>query len=600
MSQKHYLKDLLTEGSRMSRRQTLWRLLGLIRSLWGVMIFSIAMRALNQTASIAILTLGAWGVSLAVARPAAGDLRPILVALVVMGLFKGILRYLEQFSGHYVAFHLLATMRDQFYRRIEPLAPAVLMGNRSGDVVSRATADVERIEVFYAHTIAPAATAVLVPALALTALARFDGLLALTLLPFLAGVGLLAPWLADRLGRQLGMALRRVVAGVNAHFTDSIQGLREIVAFGRGADRRLEIREQGERLVSVQARAARVAGLQNGLTDALVATGILSVLGVGLWLVGQGRLVPLLLPPIVALTMTTFGPVLAAASVVHDLNQALAGAARLFALMDRTPAVRDNVTAPPPEPVEPSIRFQEVRFRYRDDGPWVLKYLGFEVPAGRTVALVGPSGAGKSTVVNLLLRFWDANKGHVRLGQYDVRDFPQEDLRRRVAVVSQHTYLFNTTIKENLRLGNPQADDAEIERAARLANIHDFVAALPQGYDTPVGEMGVKLSGGQRQRLAIARALLKDAPILVLDEATSNLDAETERDIQAAIHRLTQGRTTLVIAHRLSTVVNADEILVMDGGCIVERGRHAELLACGGVYARLFARQQDELGEQLC
>lgn len=582
----------------MSRRQTLWRLLGLIRSLWGVILFSIAMRTLNQTASIAILTLGAWGVSLAVARPAAGDLRSILVALVVMGLFKGILRYLEQFSGHYVAFHLLAIMRDQFYRRIEPLAPAILMGNRSGDVVSRATADVERIEVFYAHTIAPAATAVLVPAIALIVLARFDVALALTLLPFLAGVGLLTPWLADRLGRQLGMALRRVVADVNAHFTDSIQGLREIVAFGRGADRRREIREQGERLVSVQARAARVAGLQNALTDALVATGILSVLGVGLWLVGQGRLHPLLLPPIVALTMTTFGPVLAAASVVHDLNQALAGAARLFALMDQVPAVRDRVAAPPPEPVEPSIRFEEVWFRYRDDGSWVLKDLGFEVPAGRTVALVGPSGAGKTTVVNLLLRFWDTNKGHVRLGQYDVRDFPQEHLRRRVAVVSQHTYLFNTTIKENLRLGNPQADEAEIERAARLANVHDFVVSLPQGYDTRVGEMGVKLSGGQRQRLAIARALLKDAPILVLDEATSNLDAETEREIQAAIHRLTQGRTTLVIAHRLSTVVNADEILVMDGGCIVERGRHAELLAQDGVYARLFARQQDELAER--
>ncbi len=593
----------------MSRRKVLRRLLGLIRSLWGMMIFSITMRTLNQTSGVAILTLGVWGVSLAVARSGAGDLRPILVALVVMGLFKGVFRYLEQFSGHYVAFHLLAIMRDRFYRRIEPLAPAVLMDQRSGDVVSRATADVERIEVFYAHTIGPAATAVLVPTLALTVLARFDVALSLTLLPFLAGVGLLTPWLADRLGWRLGMALRRVVADVNAHFTDSIQGLREIVAFGRGADRRREIREQGERLVSVQARAARVAGLQNGLTDGLVATGTLSVLGVGLRLVGQGRLHPLLLPPIVALTMTTFGPVLAAASVIQDLNQALAGAGRLFALMDRTPVVRDSVTAPPPEPVEPSIHFEDVYFCYQvshdeDDGrgqhaaEWVHNGLSFDVPAGRTVALVGPSGAGKSTVVNLLLRFWDANKGGVRLGQYDVRDFPQEDLRRRVAVVSQHTYLFNTTIKENLRLGNPQADEAEIERAARLANIHDFVVSLPQGYDTPVGEMGVKLSGGQRQRLAIARALLKDAPILVLDEATSNLDAETERDIQSAIHRLTQGRTTLVIAHRLSTVVNADEILVMDGGRIVEHGQHAKLLARGGVYARLFARQQDELGER--
>ena len=577
------------------------------------MLFSITMRTLNQGSGIAILTLGAWALSFVlspalsmvkweakglVIAQSTGDLTPILMVLVVMGLFKGILRYLEQFSGHYVAFHLLVIMRDRFYRRIEPLSPAILMDSRSGDMVSRAIADVERIEVFYAHTIAPAATAVLVPAIALTVLARFDVALMLTLLPFLGGVGLLAPWVSDRLGRRMGMELRQVVAEVNAHFTDNIQGLREIVAFGNETARRREIRKRGERLVSVQARAAHIAGLQNGLSDALVATGTLSVLGMGLWLVGQGRLDSLLLPPIVALTMTSFGPVLAAASVIQDLNQALAGAGRLFALMDQTPVVRDRVTAPPPEHVEPSIRFQGVRFRYRDDGPWLLNDLDFEVPAGLTVALVGPSGVGKTTVVNLLLRFWDTNKGHVRLGQYDVRDFPQEDLRRRVAVVSQHTYLFNTTIKENLLLGDPQADDAEIERAARLANIHSFIVSLPQGYNTCVGEMGVKLSGGQRQRLAISRALLKDAPILVLDEATSNLDAETERDIQSALHRLTQGRTTLVIAHRLSTVVNADKILVMDSGRIVESGRHAELLAKGGVYARLFARQQDELAER--
>lgn len=585
------------------------RLLGMIRSLWSAMMFSITMRTLNQVSGIAILTLGAWALSPAlnmvkgeakglVVAQSMSNLRPILVALVVMGLFKGILRYLEQFSGHYVAFHLLVIMRDQFYRRIEPLSPAVLMDSRSGDVVSRAIADVERIEVFYAHTIAPVAAAVLVPTIALGVLARFNVALALTLLPFLVGVGLLAPWMSDRLGRRMGMALRQVVAEVNAHFTDNIQGLREIVTFGSEMERRREIRKRGERLVGVQARAAHVAGLQNGLSDALVATGTLSVLGIGLWLVGQGRLDSLLLPPIVALTMTTFGPVLAAASVIQDLNQALAGAGRLFALMDQTPVVRDRVTAPPPEQVEPSIRFQEVQFRYRNDGPWLLNDLDFDVPAGLTVALVGLSGVGKTTVVNLLLRFWDTNKGHVRLGQYGVSDFPQEDLRRRVAVVSQHTYLFNTTIKENLRLGNPQADDDEIERAARLANIHSFIISLPQGYNTSVGEKGVKLSGGQRQRLAISRALLKNAPILVLDEATSNLDAETERDIQSALHRLKKGRTTLVIAHRLSTVVNADKILVMDGGRIVESGQHAELLAQGGVYARLFARQQDELAER--
>jgi len=602
----------------MNRREILARLLGMLRPFWGVMSLSVTMRILGQSSGIVMLTLGAWGVSLVLSdveglvlmQPESAAPGRIILALVAIGLFKGLLRYLEQFTGHYVAFHLLAVMRNQFYRHIEPLAPAGLMDTRGGDVVSRAIADVDRIEVFYAHTIAPALTAVVVPTLALLGLAWLDGALAVALLPFLLGVGLIAPWMSDRLGQRLGMRVRQLVADVNAHLTDSVQGLREIVAFGYESRRRREIWQRGERLVGVQARVVHVAGLQNGLTDGLVAGGVLSVLALGLWLVGQGRLELVYLPPALALATATFGPVLAASNVIHEFNQGLASADRIFALMDQSPAVRETVTAPPQEPVEPSIHFENVHFGYQvtrepDDGQvrpvgaWVHAGLSFDVPAGRTVSLVGPSGAGKSTVVNLLLRFWDTSRGRVRLGQYDVRDFPLEDLRRRIAVVSQQTYIFNTTIRENLRLGKPDATNAEIERAARLANIHDFITSLPQGYDTRVGEMGGRLSGGQRQRLAIARALLKDAPILVLDEATSNLDAETEREIQTAVYRLMEGHTTLVIAHRLSTVVNADEILVMDGGRIVERGQHAQLLARGGVYARLFARQQDEVQDAL-
>ncbi len=577
----------------MSRWNIFWRLLAIIRSMWGVMIFSIIMRTLNQCSGIAILTLGTWGISQAIAQPAS-DLCPIFTALIVIGLFKGILRYLEQFSGHYVAFRLLATIRDRFYRGIEPLAPAIMMNNRSGDMVSRAIADVERIEVFYAHTIAPAITAFFMSAITLITLSYFDGLLALTLLPFLIGVGLLAPWISDLLGKNLGIKLRRAVAEVNAHLIDSIQGLREIVAFGHGTARLREIRERGNILVNIQARSAHIAGLQNGFTDGLVAAGTLSVLGMGLLLVEQGRLNPLYLPPIVALTTTSFGPILSAASVIQSLNQALASAGRLFAVMDQKPTIQDGDTMPQ-EPIEPSIHFHDVFFRYKDNNSWLLRGLEFNVPAGSTIALVGSSGMGKTTVVNLLLRFWDVNKGRIDIGRYDIRNLPQEYLRQHIAVVSQYTHLFNTTIRENLRLSNPHVCDAEIEQAARLANIHNFIVSLPQGYDMQVGEMGIKLSGGQRQRLAIARALLKDSPILVLDEATSSLEAETESKIQTSIRQLMKGRTTLVIAHRLSTVVNADEILVIDAGHIVERGQHAKLLIQGGIYTRIFARQQDEL-----
>ena len=590
----------------MNRCRTFTRLMGMIRSLWGVMILSILMRAMGQGSGIAILTLGAWGIGLVVLGPDPGFLGMFVVSLAVAGMLKGIFRYLEHFTGHYVAFHLLAIMRKRLYLHLEPLAPAGLVNTHSGDLISRSMADVSRIEVFYAHTIAPAVNAILVPALALVALSWFDSLLIWTLLPFIVGVGVFAPWLSDRMGKTFSMGVRKAAGDVSAYLTDSIQGLREIVAFGNENLRRKEIWAGGERLVSAQSRVAYASGVQNAITDSMIAGGILSVLGVGLWLIDQGGLSILQLPPILALATTSFGPILGASNVIHEFNQAMAGAGRLFAIMDLSPVVRETTTTPPSDPVEPTIHFEDVYFRYpaveqsandqiSSPTPWVHAGLSIDVPAGRTIALVGRSGAGKSTVVNLLLRFWDVDKGRVRIGKHDVRDFPLEELRRRIAVVSQHTYIFNTSIQENLLVGNPQASDANIERAARMANIHDFIVSLPGGYKTRVGEMGVKLSGGQRQRLAIARALLKDAPIMILDEATSNLDAENEREIQASIHQLVRGRTTLVIAHRLSTVVNADEILVMDGGRIVERGNHTELLARSGVYALMFARQQDEL-----
>jgi ATP-binding cassette subfamily B protein len=279
--------------------------------------------------------------------------------------------------------------------------------------------------------------------------------------------------------------------------------------------------------------------------------------------------------------------------VYREVKQALTNMERLFGLLDQRQDVQDRTKALPLAATRPTVRFEQVYFGY-DERRRILHGVDFEVPAGGTVAVVGHSGSGKSTLTRLLYRFYDVDGGHIRIDGRDIRDYTQASLRAAIAIVPQDTVLFNDTIFYNIRYGRTDADREEVERAARAAHIHDFILAMPDGYETEVGERGLKLSGGEKQRVAIARALLKNPAILIFDEATSALDSQSEKSIQAELDRIQVGRTTLIIAHRLSTVMNADQILVMDAGRIVERGRHAELLAAAGYYAQMWRLQQEE------
>jgi ATP-binding cassette subfamily B protein len=286
--------------------------------------------------------------------------------------------------------------------------------------------------------------------------------------------------------------------------------------------------------------------------------------------------------------------------VYREIKQSLTDMEAMFRLLDEHAEIQDAASARPLQVDGGEVRFDQVRFGYGPDRE-ILKGIAFTVPAGRTVAIVGPSGAGKSTLSRLLFRFYDVTEGRITIDGQDLRDITQASLRRAIGIVPQDTVLFNDTIRYNIAYGRPGASQEEIERAAELARIHDFVVSLPQGYDTRVGERGLKLSGGEKQRVAIARTILKEPRILVFDEATSALDTHTEKEIQASLREVSKDRTTLVVAHRLSTVVDADEILVLDHGAIVERGRHGELLAAGGRYAEMWARQQEakELHQRL-
>jgi ATP-binding cassette subfamily C protein CydCD len=314
---------------------------------------------------------------------------------------------------------------------------------------------------------------------------------------------------------------------------------------------------------------------------------------VGGALATQGRLDPTYVPLATLLSMQAFGPVTDIAKVAKQLTETLAASRRVFAVHDEPITVVDGPLGalPASDRRAPAVAFENVSFAYGPGEPPALLNISFEVEAGQTVALVGRSGAGKTTAAHLLLRFWDPTHGRITVSGADVKELQLDALRQQVGLVAQDTYLFNASLGHNLKLARPDASDQDLDRAVAMANADTFVEELPDGYDTRVGERGAHLSGGQRQRIAIARALLKDAPILVLDEATSHLDAASELQVRGALDRLMKDRTTLVIAHRLSTIRNADKIVVLDGGVMAEQGTHDELLKLGGVYARLVAAQ---------
>jgi thiol reductant ABC exporter CydC subunit len=572
----------------MKAQASLVRLAYRVRDRWPLMAVALGISTINQASG---LVLAATTALLVGAIAAGRDSDFGRFALVIGGLtvLKAIFSWLDQWYLHWVAVGITASLRADAYQALEPLAPAYTLRRRSGDIVSMTMADIDQIQPFYSRTLVPTVVAAAMTVLVMVTLGFFAPVLILVLAPFLIGV-IVIPIVGWRHGLPLAQEVRRQQGAVSALLVESIQGLRELIAFGRQRERVAEVERQSRFLAAAQLRNAGFVGLIAGSTDVVVALGGVAVLLTAMGLVAGGQLDRFLLPLILMLVFAAIRSVVDVADVAKNLNGIAAAAGRYFEVVDEPVLVVEDVHDSP-GPLTPALEFDHLTFGYYPDGEPVLRDVSFTISPGETVALVGPSGAGKSTCASLMLRFWDPQAGAIRIGGVDIRDLPLDDLRRRIAIVQQENFLFNTSIAENIRLGRPDASDAEVERAASDASIHDLIAGLPQGYDTVVGERGAKLSGGQRQRIAIARALLKDAPILVLDEATSNLDTENERLIRDAIARLMQGRTTLVIAHRLSTIQSADRVVMIDGGTIVAEGRHDALLEANGAYARLISRQ---------
>jgi ATP-binding cassette subfamily C protein CydCD len=581
------LRSLDADAVQVGWRATLGTLLSVVRPWRGTLTATILLGVARVAAYIGV---GVFSALIVAAIRDGRDYSALIAGLLVAAPLAALFHWLESWLAHAMAYQLLADMRVKLYDKLERLAPAYLLQRRSGDLVALATQDVEMVEYFYAHTIAPAIVSVLVPLSVLGFLGVYSWPVALALLPFLA-YALVSPVRGRRKVDALGDKAREALGEMSAHTTDTIQGLADLTAFqatGRRRDEFLRVADhyRTRRLDILDDLSRQTAGFEIAM-----GLGGLAVAVVGALQVSAGALSAGMLPLLVLIALATFLPVSEISQVSRQLADTIAATRRLHVVANEPEPVTDG---PLPAPVSAhglSLAFDHVSFAYPGKNTDTLRDLSFKVPAGATVAVVGASGAGKSTVASLLLRFWDPRTGQVKLDGVDLRELQLDGLRERVALVTQDTYLFNDTLEGNIRLARPEASPEDLARALEQAALADFVRALPDGLATRVGERGMQLSGGQRQRISIARAFLKNAPVLILDEATSHLDTLSEMQVRGALDVLMRHRTTLVIAHRLSTIRDADLILVLDRGTLAEAGTHDQLLRRQGVYARLASHQ---------
>lgn len=578
--------------------KTFLRLLAYLKAFRWFVLLAVCLGFFTIASNIGLLAFSGYLIAAAAIVPFMSLLTIPIYIVRFTGVSRAVSRYAERLVSHNLTFRLLAQIRAWFYQRIEPLAPAQVQEYRSGDLLANLVGDIEELQNIYLRIIAPIVVAILIIILTFYVFTIFHVALAWVALAFLVVAGVGIPALSSLLARGWGKQQLTTRAELNAQIVDGIQGLPELLIYGQAHEQSQKIHLLNRALGRVQRRMALITGMQQTLNEALMNLATWTILILAIPLVLSKAVNGVYLAFLALFILASFEAVQPLGEAFQFLGHSLAAGERLFKVVDTRPQVVENgdpQSLPNPDQGY-TLTLDHVHFSYATEGKGegdteVLHDITLKLRPGQRIAIVGPSGAGKSTLVRLLLRFWDPTQGSISLNGQDTRKFALAELRTLLGVVAQDTHLFSDTIRNNLLLAKADASPAQINQVLAQAQISENLAQLPDGLDTWVGEQGLRLSGGEKQRIAIARTLLKDAPILVLDEATANLDPETEQGLLVALEKLMHERSTLVITHRLIAMERMDEILVLDQGHIVERGTHEELLQHAGLYRQMFDLQ---------
>ena len=560
------MKKELSRRSGVQIAAELMKLLG--GRLSAVMLLAVLNGSLGFLCAMGVPFFGAVGIAKALGESIPLSYGAIAALCVGCGVLRGGLRYLEQYGNHYIAFRLLAVLRDKIFTKLRVLCPAKLESRQKGSLLTMITADIETLEVFYAHTVSPVCIAGLVSlaVMVVTWLAASWYLSLIAAAAYLC-IGILLPRFFSRRMAETGMRYRRELGDCGAYFLDSIKGIRELVLYNAGEARAAEVDRRSDAMLGRTKALKRETALSAAAAEAAVSLSVLAVLAVGILLVHGGSLSVGRMVLGVTAVFGSFGPVIAVSALPANLNQTFASGERILRLLEEQPEVEavENGTALSYEDLE----VHDLSFAY--GGEAVLKGVSMTARKNEIVGIVGESGCGKSTLLKLLLRFWERSGGAIRYNGTDIDEINTESLYQNATMVSQSTYLFDATIAENLRVAKPDATDEELMAALRMASAEELVQALPEGLNTPAGLLGGRLSMGERQRIGLARAFLSGCPLILLDEPTSNVDSINEGVILRALLKHKQGRTIILVSHRASTMAVADRVYKMENGQMEEQ-----------------------------